>query len=85
MHPKGLEIYSVCLDPDKTAWATSVRAQNLPWINVCDTRGQQSPYIGLYGVESLPSAWFILDGVIDPTAGVSDAASLRKYLQAKLK
>ena len=84
-HPRGLEIYAVCLDNDKTAWATSIRAQNLPWINVCDVRGLQSPYIGLYGVQSLPSAWFILNGGIDTEAIVTDAPSLRKYLSSKLK
>ena len=83
-HGRGFEIFAVCLDTDKTAWATSVRAQHLPWINVCDIRGLQSPYIGLYGVKSLPTAWFLLNGEIDTDAKVSDAASLRKYLQSKL-
>lgn len=84
-HGRGFEIFAVSLDTDKTAWASTVRAQDLPWINVCDIRGLQSPYIGLYGIGKLPSAWFILDGTLDPDASVRDAASLKKYLQAKLK
>ena len=35
-HKSGLEIYSVCVTVDKAGWATVVRNQKLPWINVCD-------------------------------------------------
>jgi peroxiredoxin len=83
-HDRGFEIYAVSLDVDKTAWATVVRSQQLPWVNVCDTRGDASPLINLYGVSSLPMAYFLVDGDLDPNANVSDAASIRKYLQAKL-
>jgi len=83
-HGRGFEIYAVSLDADKTAWASAVRNQQLPWINVCDTRGASSPYINLYGISSLPSAYFLLDGEIDGTASVNDAASIRTYLQKKL-
>ena len=30
----GFEIYSVCADVDKSAWASVVRNQKLPWINI---------------------------------------------------
>ena len=83
-HGRGFEIYAVSLDVDKTAWASTVRNQQLPWVNVCDTRGNTSPYIGLYGVTSLPAAYFLVDGELDGAASVSDAASIRKYLQSKL-
>lgn len=83
-HPKGLEIYSVCLDADKTTWATAVRNQKLPWVNVCDTRGAYSPYVESYGVTSLPMLWIIRSGVIDPAAGITDAASMRAYLKRTL-
>ena len=83
-HGRGFEIYAVSLDVDKTAWATVVRSQQLPWINVCDTRGDQSPYVSLYGLQTLPAAFFLVDGDMDPNASVSDAASMRKYLQSKL-
>ncbi len=83
-HGRGFEIYGVSLDVDKSAWASVVRAQQLPWINVCDTRGNTSPYITMYGLSTLPTAFFLVDGEMDPNASVSDAASMRKYLQAKL-
>ena len=83
-HPRGLEIYSVCLDTDKTTWATAVRNQKLPWVNVCDTRGAYSPYVYSYGVNTLPMVWVIKDGVVDPSTGIKDAASMRSYLKRVL-
>lgn len=82
--PLGLEIYAVSLDVDKTRWAGVVRGQKLPWINVCDTRGAASPFIGLYGLSSLPTIWFITEGAIDTSASVSDAESISRYLDSKL-
>ena len=83
-HSKGFEIYSVALDADKTAWASVVRNQKLPWINVCDTRAEQSTYVSLYGVTSVPMLWFLVDGEIDSSAQVKDLASVRAYLRKKL-
>ena len=83
-HGRGFEIYGVSLDVDKSAWASVVRGQQLPWVNVCDTRGNTSPFIGMYGISALPTAFFLVNGEMDPNASVSDAASMRKYLQAKL-
>ena len=83
-HDRGFEIYAVSLDVDKTAWATVVRSQQLPWINVCDTRGNQSPFVNLYGLQNLPTAFFLVGDDMDPNANVTDAASMRKYLQSKL-
>ena len=84
-HGKGFEIYAVSLDEDKSAWASAVRNQQLPWVNVCDIRGALSPYVAAYGIGSLPTVWFIVDGEIDPDAQVSDDASIRAYIRKKLK
>ena len=84
-HDKGLEIFAVSLDVDKTEWASVVRNQKHPWVNVCDIRGIASPYIGLWGVQSLPTVFFIVDGVIDPNANVRKPADIDKYLAGKLK
>ncbi|MBQ6911462.1 MAG: TlpA family protein disulfide reductase [Bacteroidales bacterium] len=83
-HGKGFQIYAVSLDADKASWASAVRNQALPWVNVCDTRGVQSPYVVSYGIGSLPMAWFIVDGTIDQNAKVTDAASLRDYIRRQL-
>lgn len=84
-HPKGLEIYAVSLDTDKTAWATAVRGQELPWVNVCDVRGATSPYVSAYNVQSLPTIYFLVDGEMVGDASVTNAVTLRKFLALKLK
>ena len=83
-HPKGLEIYAIALDADKSSWAAAVKNQKLPWVNVCDIRGAYSPYIASYGVTTLPMLWVIKNGTIDPAAGITDAASMRAYLKKNL-
>jgi len=83
-HPKGLEIYAISLDTDKTSWATVVRTQNLPWVNVCDGLGTASPAAMTYNVTSIPMAYFIVDGAMDTDSSVKDEASLRSYLSRKL-
>lgn len=50
----GLEIYQVSLDVDKTAWATAVKEQELPWISVCDGKGSASPSIATYNIATIP-------------------------------
>lgn len=57
---QGLEIYQVCVDTDKTAWATAVKDQKLPWITVCDGLGAASPAISSYNVSKVP-ALFVFD------------------------
>ena len=83
-HSKGLDIYQVSLDIDKAVWASAVRAQELPWTNVCDSRGVQSPYVPLYNLAAVPAAFIIADGeLVD--GKVVDEASLRKLLDELLK
>ena len=83
-HSRGLDIYQVSLDVDKALWATTVRAQELPWTNVCDSRGAQSPYVSLYNLAAVPAAFIIADGeLVD--GKVVDEASLRKLLDDLLK
>ena len=72
------------LDVDKALWATTVRAQELPWTNVCDSRGAQSPYVSLYNLAAVPAAFIIADGeLVD--GKIVDEASLRKLLDDLLK
>ena len=83
-HGRGFEIFAVSLDVDKSVWASVVKAQQLPWVNVCDTRGDQSPFVSLYGLKALPAAYFLVNGDMDPSASVEDLAAMRRYLQSKL-
>lgn len=80
-HPKGFDIYSVSADTDKASWASVVKHQELPWINVCDVNGST---LGLYNVGSLPTVYFIVDGSLVNAPQVKDASSLRAFLSSRL-
>lgn len=81
-HPKGLDIYAVSLDVDKSLWANAVRHQASGWTNVCDGMGSSSPSLMLYNVPSVPFIYVIRDGDLVTDAAISDEASLRKYLDS---
>ena len=84
-HPKGFEIYSVSLDADKGVWASAVRNQELPWVNVCDGRGAATPAVALYNLTSgLPVAYMILDGHLKPETLTSEK-EIKAFLAANLK
>lgn len=79
-HSKGFEIYSISLDTDKGAWASAVKNQDLPWINVCDSRGAATPLVSLYNISNgLPVAFFIVDGSLKP-----DTVTSEKELPARI-
>lgn len=83
-HKKGFEIYSVCLDTNKADWAASVKAQNLPWINVCDGLGLDSPSVLQYNLEDIPASFLLVDG--DMTSySILGEAGLRRELARILK
>lgn len=83
-HDKGLEIFAVSLDTDKAAWASVVKSQELPWVNVNDGLGTSSPAATLYNVTSLPRAYLILDGKIVDRR-VEGEKALRRELDKVLK
>lgn len=83
-HPRGLEIYSVCVTPDKALWASVVKAQKLPWINVNDGKGGSSYAVGIYNVASVPASFIIANGAIVP-GPISGTDGLRKELAKLLK
>lgn len=57
----GFRIYQVCIETDKALWASVVREQKLPWINVCDGLGNSSPALIAYAVQKIP-AMFLFNG-----------------------
>lgn len=83
-HSEGFEIYQVSLDVDKARWAKVVKEQNLPWINVCDSRGASSPYVRLYNLPALPAAFIIKGGELVDGQMV-DEKSVRRLLDKLLK
>jgi len=58
-HSKGLEIYQVSLDIDKSAWGAAVKGQNLPWISVNDGMGTNSQAVISYNLKQVPSMFVI--------------------------
>ena len=83
-HDKGFDIYQVSLDPDKGTWARVVKDQQLPWTNVCDARGANSPYAFQYNVQTVPAVYMIKDGeLVDGQA--MDDKSVHNIIQKLLK
>ena len=82
-HSRGLDIYSVALDLDKTNWAKTVSGQNLPWVNVCDSQGANSIYAGQYNISRLPTSFIISRGsLVD--AKVTDEKTLGQLIEKLL-
>lgn len=82
-HSRGLEIFAVSLDVDKAAWATVVKNQELPWINVNDGNGINSVAAATYNISSLPQYFLIVNGDILDRAVVGESA-LRRELDRVL-
>jgi peroxiredoxin len=55
---KGMEVYQVCADADKTAWASQVKSQGLEWVSVCDP-GNMTGTLNLYNVTTIPTMYII--------------------------
>ena len=56
---KGFAIYQVSVDTSKPRWISAVQEQGLPWISVCDFKGNASPAVGSYNVQKVPSNFLI--------------------------
>ena len=83
-HNRGLEIYSICVTPDKPEWASTVLAQKLPWINVNDGLGGASPAVITYSVTSVPNSFLIVNGELN-TKPISGVDGLRRELSNLLR
>lgn len=77
---KGLVVYQVALDTDKSLWAAAVREQQLPWINVCDGLGVYSPSVTTYGITEVP-AFFLIDKEGNLVAKGNTVESIEKTLK----
>lgn len=53
---KGFDIYSVSLDNDLNRWKAAIEKDKLTWkSHVCDFKGWQSPVVGDYNFNGIPS------------------------------
>ena len=81
---KGMEVYQVCVDADKTAWARQVKDQGLEWVSVCDP-GNITRTLQLYNIQKLP-ALYIIDkegNIVD--RDMFDLAKLEKTIARLVK
>jgi peroxiredoxin len=76
---KGFEIYQIAVDADKPGWAKQVKAQNNPWINVCDGFGTNSLAVRLYNVTQVPASY-----IIDKEGQIVASQLFGKDLEKKL-
>lgn len=83
-HDKGLEIFGVSLDKDKTSWQTAIADDKLVWKQVSDLKYWNAAPAKVYGVSSIPSM-FILDGDFKLIAKNLRGEELYKFIQSKLK
>lgn len=58
-NPLGFSVYQVSADTSKAIWITAVQEQQLPWVSVCDFRGEHSPMLRAYNIRKLPSNFLI--------------------------
>lgn len=81
-HPRGLEIYAISVNSDKVAWAQTVKAQELPWINVNDGLGTASGSLYAFNVQSIPSMLLLS---ADGTEFIPGERQLRAKLEKALR
>ena len=59
-HDKGFEIIGISLDTDEAALRTFIKENRLPWRQVFDGAGRETPLAQQYGVRGIP-AQFLID------------------------
>ena len=52
---RGFEIYQISLDTHRADWVTSVQQERLPWITLCDFKGERGSAPRLYNIKRLPT------------------------------
>lgn len=77
-HAQGLEIYQVSFDPDEHFWKQQTAA--LPWVNVRDARGGDSPIMVEYNLQAIPTYF-----LIDKTGALYKRDAQIKDLDAEIK
>lgn len=76
---RGFRVYQVSADLSKAVWVTAVQEQRLPWISVCDFKGEASPMLRAYNVRKLPSNY-----LIDRKGNIIGKDLYSKALESKL-
>ena len=77
---KGLEIVSISLDDERSAWLKAIKVDEMKWINVSELKGWNTSIAEAYFVKSLPySLW------LDKDRKVINKELTEKEIEAYLK
>lgn len=80
-HNRGLEIYQVCVDPDRHFWTQ--RSEQLPWTCVYCEEGLESDILALYNVIQLPT-YFLIDRNCDLQSRQGEVKNLKAAIEKLL-
>ena len=86
--PLGFEIFAVSLDTNKENWLGAIEKDGLPWMQVCDLKGQANEAAQIYGISFIPDNFLIdRDGnIIDRNLrGAALDRRLKKLFEAEKK
>ena len=75
----GFTVYAVSLDDNRAKWLQAVQLDGLPWTQVSDLVGWQSPAAKVYKVTAIPSSW-----LIDPSGRIVAKGLRGKELDKEL-
>ena len=78
-HARGLEIVGVSLDDDHDALMGFTKKHAMPWPQLFDGKGWNTPYAVNYGVRGIPEMW-----LVDRDGKVVAAGLHGSQLEAKL-
>ncbi len=80
-HDKGLEIYSISLDENTTAWKRALFEDGTKWVHVIDKQGNIA---NIWGVSFIPNT-YLLDQDRNVIAINAEDVDIDNLLQNKLK
>jgi hypothetical protein len=59
LRAKGFEIISVSIDKNKLWWATALKDDKLPWAQISDLKGDESPNVANWNISSVPTYYLV--------------------------
>jgi peroxiredoxin len=77
---RGLIIYQVSLDQERSSWVGAIKQEALPWINVSDLKYWNSVVVPLYNIYDLPENY-----LLDKTGKIVDKDFKANEIENKLK
>ncbi|MGD1946522.1 MAG: thioredoxin-like domain-containing protein [Croceivirga sp.] len=56
---KGFNIVAFSIDEDKEDWVSASKEDEIPWVNISDIQGYDSPIAEQYGIQSIPVNYLV--------------------------